>query len=361
MSAEQYAQVRRLFLAACELAEGEIGAFLDRACTGDLKLRQELESLLKQPRSTTIIGTSSEDAADGKILSPVAQLCGELIPAGAPVKAAKAEKPRRFSPGEIIAAQRYTILGPLGGGGTGEVYRAHDQIMDQDVALKFLALGQSSGTPTRGRLVSEVAMAREVTHPNVVRVYDIGQLANGEVFLSMEFIDGEDLASLLRRAGRLSREKTVQIARELCAGLGAAHDQGVLHRDLKPSNIVIDGDGHVHIADFGIAALLSTAGGEIPLAGTPAFMAPGLFHHKQPSKQSDLYALGMVLYEVATGREPFDGVPADGLQATAKLIPPSVLCPEIEPALERAILQCLEDDPNRRPESAKAIAALLPG
>jgi serine/threonine-protein kinase len=203
-------------------------------------------------------------------------------------------------------------------------------------------------------------MAREVAHPNVVRVYDVGQLADGEVFLSMEFIDGEDLASLLRRAGRLSPEKTVQIARELCAGLGAAHDHGVLHRDLKPSNIVIDGDGHVHIADFGIAAFVPTAAGEIPSAGTPAFMAPGLFHHKQPSKQSDLYALGIMLYEVATGREPFGGAPADGLQAAAELVPPAALCPEIEPALERAILQCLEEDPARRPESAEAVAALLP-
>jgi serine/threonine-protein kinase len=240
------------------------------------------------------------------------------------------------------------------------------------VALKFLALGQAGGDPACSRFVSEVTMAREVAHPNVVRVYDIGQLADGEVFLSMEFIDGEDLASLLRRAGRLSPEKSVQIARELCAGLGAAHEHGVLHRDLKPSNIVIDGDGHVHIADFGIAAFAPTAADhdheymvpdmvpEIPLAGTPAFMAPGLFHHKQPSKQSDLYALGMVLYEVATGREPFGGMPADGLQAAVELIPPTVLCPEIEPALAAAILQCLEEDPARRPESAAAVAALLP-
>ena len=249
---------------------------------------------------------------------------GNLFPPTPTVEAARAENPWRFSPGEIIAAERYIILGPLGGGGAGEVYRAHDQIMNQDVALKFLALGQTADDPTRSRFVSEVAMAREVTHPNVVRVHDIGQLADGEVFISMEFIDGDDLASLLRRAGRLSREKTVQIARELCAGLGAAHDHGVLHRDLKPANIVIDGDGHVHIADFGIAALVATAGGEIPLAGTPAFMAPGLFHHKQPSKQSDLYALGLVLYEVATGKEPFGGVPADGRPADAALIPPSV-------------------------------------
>lgn len=360
MNTGRYAQVRRLFLAACALAESEIGEFLDRACAGDPKLREELECLLKQPRSTTIIGTSSEDSANGKVLSPLADLPRGLIPADIPVEAARAENPWRFSPGDIIAAQRYKILGPLGGGGAGEVYKAHDQIMDQDVALKFLALGQTGGDPTRSRFVSEVAMAREVAHPNVVRVYDIGQLPDGEVFLSMEFVDGENLASLLQRAGRLSREKTVQIARELCAGLGAAHDHGVLHRDLKPSNIVIDAGGHVHIADFGIAAFVPTAAGEIPLAGTPAFMAPGLFHHQQPSKQSDLYALGMVLYEVATGREPFHGVPADGLQATAELIPPSVLSPEIEPALERAILQCLEEDPSRRPESAQAVAALWP-
>ena len=361
MSAEQhYAQVRRLFLAACELAENEMNAFLDQACAGDSKLREELESLLKQPRSTTIIGTSNEDAAHGKILSPIAQLPQDLIPADIPIEVARAETPWRFAPGEIIAAQRYKILEPLGGGGAGEVYKAHDQIMAQDVALKFLALGQTGGDPTRSRFVSEVAMAREVAHPNVVRVYDIGQLADGEVFISMEFIDGEDLASLLRRAGRLSREKTVQIARELCAGLGAAHVHGVLHRDLKPSNIVIDGDGHAHIADFGIAAFIPTAAGEIPLAGTPAFMAPGLFHDKQPSKQSDLYALGVVLYEVATGREPFDGIPADRRKVAAKLLRPSVLCPDIEPALELAILQCLDEDPSRRPESAEAVAALLP-
>jgi len=361
MSMDRYAQVRRLFLAACELSPGEIDAFLGHACAGDPKLRAELESLLKQPRSTTIIARSSEDAAGGKILSPLAHLPRELIPADIPVDAARAETPWRFSPGKLIAAERYKILGPLGGGGAGEVYRAHDQIMGQDVALKFLALGKAGSNPTCSRFVSEVATAREVAHPNVVRVYDIGQLADGEVFISMEFIDGENLASLLQLGGRLSPEKTVHIARELCAGLGAAHDHGVLHRDLKPSNIIIDRDGHVHIADFGIAAFVATAAAEIPLAGTPAFMAPGLFHHQQPSKQSDLYALGMVLYEVVTGREPFDGVPADGLQAAAKLIPPSVLCPEIEPALERAILQCLEEDPVRRPESAKAVAALLPG
>jgi serine/threonine protein kinase len=334
-------------------SESEIGAFLDQACAGDSKLREELESLLKQPRSTTIIGTSNEDAARGKILSP-RQSSRELIPADTPLTrtggesvaffAVKSLPPSaiRFWGLWVVVWARYTVL----------------MNHDQDVALKFLALGQTADDAMRSRFVSEVTMAREVTHPNVVRVHDIGQLADGEVFISMEFIDGEDLASLLQRAGRLSCEKTVQIARELCAGLGAAHDHGVLHRDLKPSNIVIDADGHVHIADFGIAAFVPTAG-QIPWPGR-RFHGPRIVSPQATSKQSDLYALGVVLYEVATGKTPFDGVPADGRPADRAMIPPSVLCPEIEPALERAILQCLEEDPNRRPESAKAIAALLP-
>ena len=119
-------------------------------------------------------------------------------------------------------------------------------------------------------------MARKVTHPNVMRVYDISE-AEGEVFISMEYVDGEDLAALLRRVGRLTGDKAIQIARQLCAGLGAAHDQGVLHRDLKPANIMIDGRGQVRIADFGIAALAGRQKRADVLAGTPAFMAPELF------------------------------------------------------------------------------------
>ena len=123
------------------------------------------------------------------------------------------------------------------------------------------------------RYRSEVRLARKVTHPNVLRVYDISE-AEGEVFISMEYVDGEDLASLLRRVGRLTGDKAIQVARQLCAGLGAAHDQGVLHRDLKPANIMIDGRGQVRIADFGIAALARQADESRVLAGTPAFMAP---------------------------------------------------------------------------------------
>ena len=147
-----------------------------------------------------------------------------------------------FRQGEVIAAGRCTILGPLGGGGAGESLRGERSVSwIKTSALKFVALGQADGDPARSRFVSEVAMAREVAHPNVVQVYDIGQLAGGEVFLSMEFIDGEDLASFLHNTGRLYVEKDrADRPRTFLTGWPPRIDHGVLHRDLKPSNIVID-------------------------------------------------------------------------------------------------------------------------
>jgi serine/threonine-protein kinase len=177
----------------------------------------------------------------------------------------------------------------------------------------------------------------------------------------MEYVDGEDLAGLLRRVGRLPGEKALEIARQLCGGLGAAHDRGVLHRDLKPANIMIDGRGQARLADFGIA-ILGGKPGEIGCAvGTPAYMAPELFKGDIPSVRSDLYSLGMVLYEMVSGKEPFAGsLATDPIRESA---PPrlSEVVPNVDERLERAILRCLEPDPSRRPESAYAIAAVLPG
>ena len=192
----------------------------------------------------------------------------------------------------------------------GDVYRADDLKLDQAVALKFLARSRADAPDWLRRYQNEVRLARKVTHPNVMRVYDISE-ADGEVFISMEYVDGEDLASLLRRVGRLTGDKAIQIARQLCAGLGAAHDQGVLHRDLKPANVMIDGQGRVRIADFGIAALASQAQQSNPLVGTPSFMAPELFAGGAPSVRSDLYSLGIVLYEAITGKPPFAGAGAE--------------------------------------------------
>src|SRR5258708_7467150 len=170
----------------------------------------------------------------------------------------------RFVPGTLLA-ERYRILGRLGKGGMGEVYRANDLRLGQTVALKFLPEATAKDPAMLARFYNEVRIARQVTHPNVCRVYDIGDV-DGQPFISMQFVDGENLSSLLLRIGRLPADKAVEISRRLCAGLAAAHSQSVLHRDLKPANIMIDGRGQVLIADFGLSGLA----GEIP---TPEMVA----------------------------------------------------------------------------------------
>lgn len=178
----------------------------------------------------------------------------------------------RFAAGTVLAG-RYRIVALLGKGGMGEVYRAEDLTLEQQVALKFLPEGVTKGAPALARIRSEVRIARQVSHPNVCRVYDFGEI-DGQVFLSMEYVDGEDLASLLRRIGRLPVDKGVEIARKLCAGLAAAHEKGVLHRDLKPSNVMLDSRGQVLLTDFGLAGLAAEMTGADVRNGTPAYMAP---------------------------------------------------------------------------------------
>src|ERR1700684_128834 len=178
----------------------------------------------------------------------------------------------RFLPG-VVMAGRYRIAGLLGRGGMGEVYRATDLTLGQAVALKFLPEAASSDDRALARFYNEVRMARQVTHPNVCRVYDIGEVA-GLPFLSMEFVDGEDLASLLRRIGRLPQDKALDIARRLCGGLAAAHEKGLLHRDLHPATILIAGRGAVRTPDFGLAAVAGTLEAAEIRHGTPAYMAP---------------------------------------------------------------------------------------
>ena len=172
-------------------------------------------------------------------------------------------------PGMLIAG-RYRIISLLGRGGMGEVYRADDLSLGQAVALKFLPEADRD-EHTLERFRNEVRIARHISHPNVCRVYDIGQ-SDDQVFLSMEYVDGEDLSSLLRRIGRLPADKALEIARKICAGLAAAHDKGVLHRDLKPANIMLDGRGEVLIMDFGLAGVAHEI--EDVRSGTPAYMAP---------------------------------------------------------------------------------------
>lgn len=200
-----------------------------------------------------------------------------------------------------------------------------------------------------------------MSHPNVCRVYDVGEV-EGHFFLTMEYIDGEDLASLLRRIERLPPSKALHVARQLCAGLAAAHDRGVLHRDLKPANVMIDGRGQARIADFGLAVDPSMS--PVDGAGTLAYMAPERFQHQPATVRSDLYALGLILYEMYAGKRPFAASSAREWQrAHSDSTPtgPSNIVSEIEPAVERIILRCLEKDPAKRPASAAQVAAALPG
>jgi serine/threonine-protein kinase len=262
-----------------------------------------------------------------------------------------------------VVAGRYRILSLAGRGGMGEVYRAYDNKLEQPVALKFLPAAMSQDGAALARFHNEVRIARQVSHPNVCRMYDIGEW-EGMPFLSMEYVDGEDLASLLRRIGRLPSDKAVEIARRLCAALAAAHEKGVLHRDFKPANIMIDGRGQVLITDFGLAALAAQVTGPEARHGTPAYMAPEQLTGNQASVRSDIYALGLVLYEMFTGRRPYEAESREELlrmQETGAPAGPSTLVRDLDPAVERVILRCLEPDPARRPSSALSVAAALPG
>lgn len=268
----------------------------------------------------------------------------------------------RFVPGEIIG-ERYRIIALLGKGGMGEVYRADDLTLGQQVALKFLPGSMTRNEDALRRFHNEVRIARKVSHPNVCRVYDVGEV-DGRMFLSMEYVDGEDLGSLLRRIGSLPAGKALEISRKLCAGLAAAHDKGVLHRDLKPANVMLDSRGQVLLTDFGLAGLAEEITGIEVRSGTPAYMSPEQLSGKEVTVQSDIYSLGLVIYELFSGKRPFEANSLDELiRLRTETTPASLntLVRDLDPAVERVVLRCLDSNPAQRPKSALSVAASLPG
>ena len=268
----------------------------------------------------------------------------------------------RFAPGTIIA-ERYRIVELLGRGGMGEVYRADDLKLEQPVALKFLPRALAEDADRLTRFLNEVKIARQVSHPSVCRMYDVGE-AEGHHFLSMEYVDGEDLASLLRRIGRLPEDKAVQICRQLCAGLAAAHELGIVHRDIKPSNVMVDGKGRARLTDFGLAGLAESFAGPEVRAGTPTYMAPEQLSGKEATPRSDIYALGLVMYELFTGKRAWDAASLAELRRLHEQSTPTRPASFIDgfdPAVERVIFHCLEQESSERPGTALAVAAALPG
>jgi len=268
----------------------------------------------------------------------------------------------RFTPGQIIA-ERYRVVALAGRGGMGEVYRAEDLTLGQVVALKFLPEALSQDAAALARFHAEVRTARQVSHPSVCRMFDIGE-ADGTFFLTMEYVDGEDLASVVRRIGRLSPDKATEVARQICAGLAAAHERGVIHRDLKPANVMLDGAGKIRVMDFGLAGVAATIKGADVRAGTPAYMAPEQLAGREVSAKSDLYSLGLILYEILTGKRAFEASTLPELmkqRESGAITNPSTLVRNLDPLVERVILRCLETDPEKRPATALQVAAALPG
>jgi serine/threonine-protein kinase len=272
------------------------------------------------------------------------------------------EEEGRFVPGTLLGG-RYRILTLLGRGGMGEVYRAMDLTLGQSVALKFLPEEAANNQRLLERFHGEVRVARLVSHPNVCRVYDIGQI-EGMPFISMEYVDGEDFASLLTRIGRLPPDKAVETARRLCSGLAAAHDRGVIHRDLKPQNVMMNKRGEVVIMDFGLAAIAGELTGAEARYGTPAYMSPEQLKGAGVTAKSDIYALGLVLYELFTGKRPFEASSMQQLldqQEAAQIASMTSTVADLDPAVDKVIRRCLDPDPARRPASALSVLAALPG
>src|SRR6185369_1861998 len=269
-------------------------------------------------------------------------------------RAAQIDRERASFTAGTVLASRYRIVTALGRGGMGEVYRADDLKLNQGVALKFLPWARASDAVSLGRLRQEVRLARQISHPSVCRVFDLGEI-EGHSFLCMEYIDGEDLASLLRGIGRLPVDKALEIARQLAAGLAAIHDGGLLHRDLKPGNVMIDGRGRARITDFGLA----TPAGEAITgrqAGTPSYMAPEQHAGHEASVLTDLYALGLVVYEMLAGHPVWS---AEGGPERPTL--PASVAEGVDARITAVLLRCLESDPTRRPASALHVVAALTG
>ena len=262
------------------------------------------------------------------------------------------------------ADERYEILAELGSGGMGIVYKARERETGDIVALKILHPAVAGRADQIDRLRTELRLARKITHKNVCRVYDINRL--GQVAaISMEYIEGESLRALMDRRRRLPLPEAFDIIRQVMAGLTEAHAQGVVHRDLKPENILVSGDGTVKVMDFGLArntdGLATTTAAGLVL-GSPAYMSPEQVEGKTADARSDIYAFGMVIYEIFCGRRAFAGdTPIALAMKQVHEPPPSprVFAPDLPGHVEAAVLRCLEKDPSQRFQNVSAVARAL--
>jgi serine/threonine-protein kinase len=337
----RWSRAAEVFHDARERPASERGAFLDAACGGDPALRAEVEALLAADA-----GASGFLAADGP---SVASLLLE-------------DEAGAMAPGTMLGP--YRVVRPLGRGGMGAVYLAEDTRLARPVTLKVLHPGEVANEQRRRRLQREARAAAALAHPNVAAVHALEEI-DGQLALVAEYVPGRSARERLDAAGRVPVGEALEIARQAARGLEAAHRAGIVHRDLKPENILIGDNGTVRILDFGIARAVAAdaAGPRLTatgmLVGTPGYMAPEQLEGGMGDARSDLFALGIVIYELVTGANPFQGRTPSSTAArilTVEPAPPSTLDPLFPPALDSLVATCLKKDPSLRYASAAQVA-----
>jgi eukaryotic-like serine/threonine-protein kinase len=348
MEAERWRQIERIFHAALEADEGRRAAILEDSCAGDESLRREVESLL-----------AHHDNAAGFIETP-AFATASLTPPASP-------EPAPISAGTLIG--QYRVIEAIGGGGMGVVYKAEDTKLGRLVALKFLPENLATDALALERFQREARAASALNHPNICTIYNIEEYHRRQ-FIAMEYLDGRTLRHhILGRA--LPLDEVSRLGIQIAEALSAAHSKRVVHRDIKPGNIVVTASGLVKVLDFGLAKLIAAEGGLAPtksltathtVSGTLPYMSPEQLRGREVDARTDIYALGVVLYEISTGRRPFTAelmaqLVDDILNTPAP--PPRALNASIPPKLEEIILKCLEKDPEVRYQSSKEIAVDL--
>jgi len=267
-----------------------------------------------------------------------------------------------FTRGTLFA-DRYEIIEELGKGGMGAVYRVEDTKAKEEIALKLIKPEIAAEKKTIERFRNELTTARKIRHKNICGMYDLNE-EKGTHYITMEYVPGEDLKSFLRRSGHLTISKAISTAKQVCDGLSEAHELGIVHRDLKPSNIMIDKSGNVRIMDFGIARTLKTKGitGSGVMIGTPEYMSPEQVEGKEVDQRSDIYSLGAILYEMVTGRVPFEGNTALSVAMKHKSeIPksPKELNAQTSEDLCHVILKCMEKDKKKRYQNTEGLLSEL--
>src|ERR1700726_1045031 len=320
-------------------------------------------SVPNKPNGSSTPGRETGDfkaSRDTVLLSEVPDAASLMAEASAP----NIDIPSLSAASLAALRQRYDILGEAGHGSMGNVYKARDRETGETVALKLLKPEIASDQAMIERFKNELLFARKITHKNVWRMYEFNRVG-GVAYTSMEFVEGESLRSVLKRFGGLPQRKAVNLALQICSGLKEAHAQGIVHRDLKPENIMVDASGNVKIMDFGIArsmeAVTRMTGS---MVGTPQYMAPEQVGGKAVDYRTDIYSLGLILYEVFTGTQAFH---ADNPAAVAvkqmreEAVPPHQIDPAIPAYIERTILKCLLKNPANRFQSIAQLENALNG